>query len=579
MDRGVAHATGKAPSVARPMEECDGMRKIMIAVSGVCLMTMTAVPVRAQGVGDVGQQLAQQTPQQRLDAEYARQKAAAAEQKRRMDAALAEGRALKEESDRKQAAAEAEQAKLNAAREAEDRALATLFSKAGYWDGDVGNASRASLKKAVKAFESDFFVDFSDDVRSDGRLSDKEHALLSDYVERGATSPREYYAMTLGFENLEAMNKERLAQSKGFPSAEAYENALSLGMEDPNEWSAYHTGRAKALVEGAKTFVTEHQSEVPTMDLLPYFAILDPFLKESDGKPLTKEIVEAWDSARNILRGHPDFQPYIDGVQDAYGAKWMASLEVVKQRFAENMALADAFIQKDLFDPASLRLVRFREEKGLNKPDPSLVEIRRFNRDLESYLVATGIREPEPGTVAPAVHGVSKSGRPLVEIPEIGLVPDWQAEFVAVVAKAQQASKAAKNDMQRGAIKAQRDRELCAIPQYDSLVNWTGVVRDISANSDGMGVLVLAIGEDVTVETHNNALSDMLQDYPTLISPDSEVFAQAMNLARGDRVVFTGKLREPLDEHDCIAEKSLTLRGKLAEPQFVITFMKLELAD
>jgi hypothetical protein len=85
-----------------------------------------------------------------------------------------------------------------------------------------------------------------------------------------------------------------------------------------------------------------------------------------------------------------------------------------------------------------------------------------------------------------------------------------------------------------------------------------------------MGVLSIELADGLTLMTMNNALSDI--PYQTLIPPSSTLFEKASGLSRGDKVAFNGTFLDSLDQSECIAEMSLTLRGKLEDPEFAFRF-------
>lgn len=143
-----------------------------------------------------------------------------------------------------------------------------------------------------------------------------------------------------------------------------------------------------------------------------------------------------------------------------------------------------------------------------------------------------------------------------------------EAAFVDVIEKAIKKSKSAKNDMQIGGIKALRDKEICNILQVKSVSNWIGQVKKVSANSDGKGVLVLSLPNGILIKTWNNSFSDTR--YNTLMEPGTEIFNRASELSVGDVVYFSGTFFE--DNDNCISESSLSLSGKVREPEFIFRF-------
>ncbi|MGS5102124.1 hypothetical protein [Escherichia coli] len=143
-----------------------------------------------------------------------------------------------------------------------------------------------------------------------------------------------------------------------------------------------------------------------------------------------------------------------------------------------------------------------------------------------------------------------------------------ESAFVDVIEKAIIKSKSAKNDMQIGGIKALRDKEICNILQVKSVSNWIGQVKKVSANSDGKGVLALSLPSGILIKTWNNSFSDT--KYNTLMEPGTEIFNRASELSVGDVVYFSGTFFE--DNDDCISESSLSLSGKVKEPEFIFRF-------
>jgi hypothetical protein len=150
-------------------------------------------------------------------------------------------------------------------------------------------------------------------------------------------------------------------------------------------------------------------------------------------------------------------------------------------------------------------------------------------------------------------------------------LPDDQAAFVQIVQAAQKASGSAENDMQKGGVRANREKQLCSSLPALAVTEWIGDVYEVSSNSDGKGVLTLTVAAGVYVKTWNNDVSDVMHN--TLIDPSSTVFGQASQLKEGQKVKFSGTFfRESDASIGCLAESSLTLDGKLSEPEFIFKF-------
>ncbi len=150
------------------------------------------------------------------------------------------------------------------------------------------------------------------------------------------------------------------------------------------------------------------------------------------------------------------------------------------------------------------------------------------------------------------------------------VLPAAEAQFIDIVSTAQHKSSQAENDMQRGGIKATRDDGVCRVLASNSFKaeDWVGTVAKIDSNSDGKGVMAISLSHGVTVATWNNEFSDISDN--TLIQPRTDLFRTASLLKVGQAVAFTGRFIP--DNENCIEESSMTLSGKLDDPDFIFRF-------
>jgi hypothetical protein len=75
------------------------------------------------------------------------------------------------------------------------------------------------------------------------------------------------------------------------------------------------------------------------------------------------------------------------------------------------------------------------------------------------------------------------------------VLPFEESEFIQVVSGARNTAIKAENDMQRGGFKAARDVSICRVLKSENVSNWVGTVRSVDSNSDGKGVLSIAIAD------------------------------------------------------------------------------------
>ena len=170
----------------------------------------------------------------------------------------------------------------------------------------------------------------------------------------------------------------------------------------------------------------------------------------------------------------------------------------------------------------------------------------------------------EPATALPVADSVpAKAVAPVAEIPRT------EASLIQIVSTSQQESKDANNDMQKGGVKNKRDKGICGLMKSMTVNNWVGRIKKIDANSDGKGVLEIELAENIILKTWNNAFSDISDE--TLIDPNSKLFQTASSLTIGQTVKLSGRFI-PGTGGDCIEESSMTLDGKLREPEFIFRF-------
>lgn len=153
--------------------------------------------------------------------------------------------------------------------------------------------------------------------------------------------------------------------------------------------------------------------------------------------------------------------------------------------------------------------------------------------------------------------------------------PPKQRSFVQAVVSARDAFEAAPNDLAKGGARAARARAICNALAGTKANGWTGTISELSSNSDGKGVLRIAVAPEVSVATWNNALSDYGSE--TLIEPSSALFGKLAGLAEGDRVKFSGGFFR--NDVDCVAESSVTLSGSMTAPYFIMRFSAVETMD
>jgi len=149
-------------------------------------------------------------------------------------------------------------------------------------------------------------------------------------------------------------------------------------------------------------------------------------------------------------------------------------------------------------------------------------------------------------------------------------MPYAEAAVIQAAEAAMKRYRSGQNDVVKGASRPARALAICRVLPNRRAVWWLGTVHEMSTNMGGEGVLSIEIAPSTTVETNNSFYPDSLEDFKTLIDPQSDLFATVSRLHQGDRVRFNGTF--PPTEEDCIRESSMTLEGSMTKPAFIIRF-------
>jgi hypothetical protein len=195
--------------------------------------------------------------------------------------------------------------------------------------------------------------------------------------------------------------------------------------------------------------------------------------------------------------------------------------------------------------------------------------------DPKTPAVAATSTETAPVALAAAKPAQRTSAAEAQKAAELAateqLTPTVEKAFIQAVEAGKREYDAGANDMAKGASRPHRKAALCSLFRDSGPANWTGTIADLSSNSDGKGVLAITIAPDVTFKTWSTSLSD-IGDH-TLIDPESAMYRQLVSMKKGDRVIFSGSFL-PSDS-DCIREASITQRGSMTDPEFIVRFTQV----
>ena len=197
-----------------------------------------------------------------------------------------------------------------------------------------------------------------------------------------------------------------------------------------------------------------------------------------------------------------------------------------------------------------------RAEETTSKPSPSAT------LTPSPSPVAT----VEPAAVAPAPAPTTEPATPPAPpAPTYGAYPPAQQAFLDAIVAGRTSVDQASTELQRSAVKTDRDANLCAVTGNGFIDNWVGKVTEIGANNDGLAHVTIEIADGVKMQTWNNAFSDLTDG--TLIPPGTPAFDALLTMNEGALVYFSGQT-VPSDT-SCLKGSNLTDTFYMIDPNFV----------
>lgn len=223
---------------------------------------------------------------------------------------------------------------------------------------------------------------------------------------------------------------------------------------------------------------------------------------------------------------------------------------------------------------ASAQDRRVAEEAGFNDPTAW-----RAHREAEAAELAEAERLRQEAADREAEERAEADRRRQEERAALLAPPAAQVAIAEAVRLGRERYEAAGNEMQQGATRPERARAICAALGNNRVANnWVGKLSTLSTNSDGWAVVSIDTEQGFTASTWNNSLSDVRDR--TLVPPETGLYRRLLELQTGDMVRFSGQLFS--HQADCVREKSLTMRGSMRAPDFLIrleSVVKIDLPE
>lgn len=149
--------------------------------------------------------------------------------------------------------------------------------------------------------------------------------------------------------------------------------------------------------------------------------------------------------------------------------------------------------------------------------------------------------------------------------------PEKQKQFEEVITKHIETYKRARNELQKSSLRSTRRSKIGSVLNGLEVQNWSGIINKLSTNSEGRAILSVRINPNIEIKTWNNAVSDIASN--TLIEQNTQLYNQLMELDVGQQVVISGYFFN--SDEDFIEETSLTEKGSMVNPEFLLKFVSV----
>jgi hypothetical protein len=157
----------------------------------------------------------------------------------------------------------------------------------------------------------------------------------------------------------------------------------------------------------------------------------------------------------------------------------------------------------------------------------------------------------------------------------VDLRPEKQKEFESVIATFSQQFDKAQNELQESTCRRDRMNAIKSLNISPQIGGWIGTLIQLKTNTEGKAYITIRLNRDLSVSTWNNALSDFGDN--TLIPMDTDLFKTLSNMKTGQKVKFSGSFIR--SNMDYFREQSLTIRGAMKNPDFLMKFSSVEVIN
>jgi len=153
--------------------------------------------------------------------------------------------------------------------------------------------------------------------------------------------------------------------------------------------------------------------------------------------------------------------------------------------------------------------------------------------------------------------------------------PEDQKQFEYVIALFSKQFDSAQNELEESTYRRGRMNDIKELAINTQINGWIGTLNQLRTNTEGAAYITIKLNNNLSIGTWNNALSDIGDN--TLISMDSDLYKMLINMKTGQKVIFSGSFIDSKLDH--FKEKSMTIRGSMKNPEFLMRFSNIARID
>lgn len=147
--------------------------------------------------------------------------------------------------------------------------------------------------------------------------------------------------------------------------------------------------------------------------------------------------------------------------------------------------------------------------------------------------------------------------------------------FGALIDFAREHYRLAGSDDAREAMRESRRKYLCELFKSQTTGEWLGFLQAFGPNSEGLGILSVTVGRDLSLTTNHTSRDD--KGYETLLKPDDPIYQTASRMTPYTAIWFSGNFF-PGDK-DCWKVSNPTTESAMTAPDFTFKFKSLRRFD